>query len=117
MTTDPYIELLRMAKNDLSNSTGITFPDFSTRAKSLGMETEVLHLFRDIYNPIFPQTQGLPEKNFINLEAYVKLLQYEELKHSLAESKQARTEAKWAIWIAAGAVIVQIALWVIDKVA
>ncbi|MEQ8423855.1 MAG: hypothetical protein RIA63_04035 [Cyclobacteriaceae bacterium] len=113
---DSYISLLKMAREDLKNGEGIDLRKFSLRCKEFKLEGFALDLYRDIYNPEFPQTAGLRTNNFISLDAYLKLLQYDELNHSLKESRQARKEAKLAVYIAVVAVVVQIVLWCFDKI-
>lgn len=48
-------------------------------------------------------------------EAYMKLLEYEELQHAIKESLQARKEPRLAIWISAIIGGVSIVLWVVAK--
>lgn len=107
---DVYIQLLRLAREDLKNHRGISLLEFTERTKKFGLEEQVIHLYRDIYNPVFPQTQGMPTKNFISMSSYLKLLEYDELAHSLHESKQARREAKFAIIVAIGLGTIEIVI-------
>jgi hypothetical protein len=106
---DVYIQLLELAREDLNKPEGITYDEFISRLGSFGIKQHPEVLYRKIYDA------GGKSHAHMGIDAYMMLIEYEELRHSLEESRQARREAKWAIWIASGAIIVQIALWLIDK--
>lgn len=106
---DVYIQLLEMAREDLKKPEGITYDAFIKRLGSFGIRQHPEVLYKKIYDA------GGQSHAHMGLDAYMMLIDYKELKHSLEESRQARREAKWAIWIASGAIAVQIALWLIDK--
>jgi hypothetical protein len=112
---DVYIQLLKLAREDLRTSTGKSVPQIKDRLRILGIQDENLciQLFGSIYNKLNPEISSV-NSNFMSMDAYLKLLAYEELKHSLEESQQARKEARTAIMIAIGAVLIQISTWILD---
>lgn len=108
---DIYIKLLKQAREDLTANHPINFEDFRTKVPNL---TQPEKAFAEIYGN--PAGNGAKKIHFMTLEAYMKLLDHEELSHALKESRQARKEAKWAIYAAILAIVIQITLWVADKI-
>jgi len=108
---DIYIKLLRQAREDLLVNLPISFEDFRTKVPNL---TQPEKAFTEIYGNL--AGNGAKKVHYMTLEAYMKLLNHEELNHALKESKQARKEAKWAMYAAVSAIVVQIVLWIADKI-
>lgn len=103
---DAYIKLLKQARDEM-NGDGIKYAEFATRVNQLGIKQPPLDLFHSIYGA--QKENRFDDKPYhMSFDAYMNLLEYEELRHSLEESKQARREAKWAMWIAIASIIVQI---------
>ena len=114
MKEEIYINLLRQARRELDESPeGITLDEFKARVKDYRLSLNRVTLFQDIYNNGHNANQG--GRYHMCFDAYMQLIEYEEFHHALEESKQARKEAKIAIRFAVAAIVVQIALWVIDK--
>jgi hypothetical protein len=107
-----YVKLLKQARQDLESNKPISFNDFRDKVPNL---TQQNRAFDEIYgHPSDGYTSN--KVHFMTLEAYMKLLDHEELTHALEESRQARREAKWAMLAAVIAIVVQIVLWVADKI-
>lgn len=108
---DPYIQLLRLGKNDLINNRPISYGEFKVRLVDLKINVQPSILFKEVYG----SASGGPGGFLICLEAYMKLLEYDELQHALKESLQARKEAKWAIWISIFVGVIPVLLWLFDQ--
>lgn len=94
---DKYIRLLKQAKEDFKSNNAIKFDEFKKRLKEFDIQTDPVPLWKQIYNPISDDFTA----QFMTLEPYFQLLEYDELKEARKDSKQARKEAKnamkWAI--------------------
>jgi|GEM_PF-6348420 len=108
---EPYIYLLKLAKEDLKNGVAITFEQFRDRFRESGLTSNPLSIYQKIYATTTPHAS-----NDMGMDAYMALLDYQELQHAFKESKEARKEAKKAMWAAVIAIVVQIVLWGADKI-
>lgn len=118
---DIYVHLLRIAKAELTERPGgISYDEFIARIRASPLKQHPETLWRKIYDP------GGQNHSHMGFDAYMSLLEYEELKHALEESKQARKDslvalkyARLAIYISIGIAVASIAaqfvLWLIDR--
>lgn len=114
---DPYLQLLSEAKEKLLKGEGCTSQDFSVRLNQMNIDTKVFgeRLYEKIYD-VRP-TSGSRAECLMRLDAYMMLLEYEELQQAREDSTQARQEAKeatnWAkraLIVSIGAIVLQIVL-------
>lgn len=104
---DAYIQVLRRVKATLDSGQGMSPNEFKALLIQLEIKTFPYVTWDNIFDEKWATT-GWDNKRHMTLEAYLRLMGYEELRHSLEESKRARKEAKWAICISVVAIIVQI---------
>ena len=94
---DKYIRLLKQTKEDFDSNSPINFDQFKKRLEDYKIKADPQTLWFHIYNPATIQKFGF---KVMGLDAYFKLLEYEELNEARKDSKQARREAvtavKWA---------------------
>ena len=120
---DIYIKLLKEAKEDFSQGKAITVSEFYNRFNAFyygrSVDQTALAIIRhSTFGEIYGNVIGGSEERYLmTLEAYMRLLEYMELNHSLDESRQARKEANIALVVAIIAIVAQLTLWAIDKFA
>lgn len=78
---DKYIQLLKKAKEDFDSNTLISYSQFDKRAAHLKIQDNRHVLWQQIYDS--PTEMG---NRHIGLDAYFKLLEYEELKQARRSS-------------------------------
>ena len=98
---DIYIALFRYGKKHIHD--GVTLKDAFEHLRALEIDSEFLkseEAFCNTFGRTFQKDAGTgKDKEFLNLDAYFKLLEYDELH-------QARASATQAKWIAIGAIVV-----------
>ena len=110
-----YIRLLRQLREDMKKEDGGTnFDEFKAIVKQYKIHQHPEMLYRKIFDNPGPAA-GKDKKYHMGLDAFFMLLDYEELAHSLEESKKARAEARTATWFAAGAMSIQVLLFFVEK--
>lgn len=124
MNEDKYIKFLRILKERLENNEPIDEIELSRICQDLKIDFGIqgdLKYAVFAKNEITRRHSGVA-RYFMTLDAYLKLLQYEELSQAREDSKQARKEAKTATIVAIFAIgvsiliaIVQIIVSLIDK--
>lgn len=100
---DKYIQLLKKAKKEFESDVKINRAQFKERLENLKIDADTDGLWRQIYNT---GTKSDNDSLVMGLDAYFKLLEYEELKQareaSADASKQAlkaSRQARKALWI------------------
>lgn len=111
---DDYIRLLKQAKDDLINGKQIFYNDFKTRLEGSNLSEHAESIFVKIYRK--EGSNPGSGKHIMNLDSYMMLQEYSELQLALSESKQARKEARVAIWISILIGTVPVVLWAVDKI-
>lgn len=107
MKDDIYIFLLKEARKELNDTPhGINLDQFKARVNPYGLQIDRLRLFSDIYNnghaPIKERTYHMC------YEAYMKLLEYEDLQQARNDSKNAQRWSIVATLLAFAAIVLQI---------
>ncbi|MDB5256796.1 MAG: hypothetical protein JWM14_1491 [Chitinophagaceae bacterium] len=108
---DIYVLSLRYFHDNWED--GVSFIEYCNHIKNekrLFFPDPVLsQIYKEITQP--PTTTFNPDdKYWATIESIFRLLEYEELQHSLKESKDARKEAKWAIGISIVTFLASIAI-------
>jgi hypothetical protein len=90
-----YINLLEQAREELKGK-AISYEDFIKRVNDLQIGQHPALLWRSIYGGDGHQ---MTERRHMGIDAYFQLLEYEELKHALESSKEAKRHANTALWV------------------
>ncbi|UII32191.1 hypothetical protein LVD17_00030 [Fulvivirga ulvae] len=106
MKEDIYIRLLKEAKSDLDNNVTMTRDEFRRKLEDKNIRVPEYDTYCSIYRNT--STNSIP--CFMNIEAYFKLLEYEELQEARKSSRQAKVIAIFSILLTAIAILVQIFL-------
>ncbi|MGE0589718.1 MAG: hypothetical protein AB7O48_14170 [Cyclobacteriaceae bacterium] len=101
---DIYVFLLKKAKERLLKGESISYSEFKTEIRDIKGIEHPESLYRSIYSNHTIGEHGM------SLEAYFKLLEFEDLKLARADSRQARKEARIAIWVAVILGVLQLVL-------
>lgn len=109
---DKYIKLLRKLKARLDNNQHINDTEFGELLDQLEIDRG---LYKSLKISLFDPDRQRPRVGnetsyLITMDAYMKLLEYDELKEARADSKRARKEAQIATWIAIFAIVINIVM-------
>ena len=109
---DKYIKLLRQARDLLRENKGMSFSKFKGESQALGFPHDDVQE-SNLYNMIYGQFDPTSDQNWdfekrMHMDAYMQLLDYENLEQARQDSKDARKEAKTALRIATLALVIGI---------
>lgn len=106
-----YIKLLQEAKQELTTD-GTSFIEFDKKITLYKLKVHSRVLYTEIYSATAATNDG---KVHMNMQAYLSLLEYEELKHALESAKSAKKQARTAILVSIGLGLIQVLLWFLEK--